>query len=159
LADVDLAEQRHDVARDGYAQAYALGCQLGDPCWEGMAARGLALVEARTGSPGRALELLDDGRSRATRWPDPYQWVHAAVLDAACEVAVTIGDGRASRLVGELETLAGRTGMPEFVVRSYLHGARLGRPGAVGAAALAVADIDNPVLAGLVGAAERRPGA
>ncbi len=159
LADVDLAEQRHDVARDGYAQAYALGCQLGDPCWEGMAARGLALVEARTGSPGRALELLDDGRSRATRWPDPYQWVHAAVLDAACEVAVTIGDGRAPRLVGELETLAGRTGMPEFVVRSYLHAARLGRPGAVGAAALAVADIDNPVLAGLVGAAERRPGA
>jgi hypothetical protein len=149
-ADVDLAEHRVDVARDGYAHAYAMACQMADPCWEGVAARGLAMVEARTGQLSRAMTWLADGRSRCTRWPDPYQWVHASVLDATCDVTIADDDPRAAGFVGELAALASRTGMREFVVRSHLHRAVLGQPGAIDAAALAVLDIDNPGLAVLV---------
>jgi DNA-binding SARP family transcriptional activator len=152
-ADVDLAEHRVDVARDGYVHAYALACQLADPCWEGVAAKGLALVEVRAGELTRAMTWLDDGRSRCTRWPDPYQWVHASVLDATCDVAIAGNDPRGHGVVDQLAALASRTGMREFVVRSHLHRARLGQPGAIDAAAMAAVDIDNPLLAVLVQAA------
>ena len=153
LADVDLAEDRVDLARDGYVHAYALACQLADPCWEGVAARGLAMVEARTGELTRAMTWLDDGRSRCTRWPDPYQWVHASVLDATCDVAIAGSDPRGPAFVDQLAALASRTGMRELVVRSHLHRVRLGQPGAIDAAAMAAAEIDNPLLTELVQAA------
>jgi hypothetical protein len=36
------ADDRWDEARKDAEQAFALACQLGDPCWEGMAGRALA---------------------------------------------------------------------------------------------------------------------
>lgn len=148
--DVDRAWHEPGSARDRYAHAYALACQLGDPCWEGMAARGLGLVEADAGELEPALLWLDDARARCTRWPDAYQWVHGAVLDATCGIALDAGDRRGPRWVDELAGLAARTGMRELVVRSHLHEARLDRPGALEAAGLGAADIDNAALAALV---------
>ena len=40
LAEVDRTTGDTDRAADRYAHAFALACQLGDPCWEGVAARG-----------------------------------------------------------------------------------------------------------------------
>ena len=127
--DVDRAWHELGSAHDRYAHAYALACQLGDPCWEGMAAKGLGLLEADAGELEPALLWLNDARARCTRWPDAYQWVHGAVLDATCGIALDVGDRRGPRWVDELAALAARTGIRELVVRSHLHGARLDRPG------------------------------
>jgi hypothetical protein len=150
LADVDLAEQRTEAARDRYAHAFALACQLGDPCWEGVAAKGLAMVEAQTGDAAEALTWLIDAHARCTRWPDAYQWVHASVLDATAGFLIDTRDERGADCVEQLASLASRTGMREFVIRSHIHRARLGQPGALVAAVIGVAQVDNPVLATLV---------
>jgi DNA-binding SARP family transcriptional activator len=149
-ADIDLTNEHVEEARDRYEHAYALACQLGDPCWEGVSAKGLAMIEARAGDLAVASSWLDDAYTRCTRWPDAYQWVTATVLDARCELAIDRHDERADRLVEQLAELASRTGMRFLVVRSHLHRARLGQPGALEAARIGAAAIDNPVLADLL---------
>jgi DNA-binding SARP family transcriptional activator len=151
-AEVHRTEGRAEVAADQYAHAFALACQLGDPCWEGIAARGSGLVQADAGDLRSALRWLEDGVVRCTRWPDAYQWVSAYVLDATCEVTIAAGQPGAARWVDRLAGMAARGGMREFIVRSHVHRARLGQPGAVEAATLAAADLENPVIADLVGA-------
>jgi tetratricopeptide (TPR) repeat protein len=48
LGEVQLLGGRSGAASTTLRQAFARACQLGDPCWEGTAGRGLALVaEAR----------------------------------------------------------------------------------------------------------------
>ena len=42
--EVHLARKDPARAAETLEQAFARACQLGDPCWEGIAARGLALV-------------------------------------------------------------------------------------------------------------------
>ena len=54
-AEVDRTSGDAGLAADRYAHAFALACQLGDPCWEGVAARGSGLgARRRRGRPGRA---------------------------------------------------------------------------------------------------------
>jgi DNA-binding SARP family transcriptional activator len=151
-AEVHRTEGHVEVAADQYAHAFALACQLGDPCWEGIAARGAGLLQADAGDLGSALQWLEDGVARCTRWPDAYRWVNGYVLDATCDVAVAAGRPDAARWVERLADTAARGGMRELVVRSHLHRARLGQPGALEAAKLAAADLDNPVIAELVAA-------
>ncbi len=55
------AAGRHDEARDDAEQAFALACQLGDPCWEGMAGRALAMLALGSGDDAAAAEV-DHGR-------------------------------------------------------------------------------------------------
>jgi tetratricopeptide (TPR) repeat protein len=155
IADVDLADQRLEEARDRYGHAFALACQLGDPCWEGVAAKGLAMVEAQAGDPEKALTWLIDAHARCTRWPDTYQWVHTSVLDATASFLIEAREERGADYVEQLASLAARTGMQEFVIRSHIHRARLGQPGALEAAVIGVAQVDNPVLADLVDEARR----
>jgi hypothetical protein len=58
-AEVDLVLGRIDQAADRFEHAFALGCQLADPCWEGIAGRGLGLVAAARGDAcGRRLEFV-----------------------------------------------------------------------------------------------------
>jgi hypothetical protein len=80
---------------------------------------------------------------------DRYVWVYAHSLDAAAGVAIELGDPEARDLVAELTELAARSGMRELVVRGRLHASRLGEPGALEAARMLAADIDNPALANL----------
>ena len=48
-AEVDLLRGHIDEAAERFEHAFALGCQLADPCWEGIAGRGLGLVAAARG--------------------------------------------------------------------------------------------------------------
>ena len=154
-AEIDLNERDLDTAMDRYSHAFALACQVGDPCWEGMAAKGLGMTEAERGDLALAMTWLDDGYIRSTRWPDGNQWVTASVLDVTCGVAIARGDERAPSLVERFATLAAKTDMRLLVVHSHVHRGRLGQPGAVEAAAAAAATIDNPVLTELVEDAAR----
>ena len=144
-AEVAASTGHEKQAEECLMGAFALACQLGDPCWEGVTARGLGLLQAGR-DPERGLSTLLDARTRCTRWPDAYQWVHGYVLDAICTVAVASGSSEATGAADSLLDLAARTDMRELVARAQLHRAALGVPGAGLAGALAGADVDNALL-------------
>lgn len=151
LADVDLVEGRVDAATSSLEHAHALAVQLGDPCWEGLAARGLGLVAALQGDSATALHLITEARHRCVRLPDAYLWVEGYCLDALCALAVEQQHGEASRWIADLEALATRTGMRELVARAYAYRSRLGHRPAADAARVLAAEVDNPVLRRLEG--------
>jgi DNA-binding SARP family transcriptional activator len=144
--DADLAASDTGAAAERYQYAFALGCQLGDPCWEGIAARGLGLIAAARGDIGRAVEWLSDAQSRCTRLPDAYLWVEAYTLAALCDLAVEHDLPGAPAWIDELASLAGRTGMRELTVRAYYCRGRLGDEAAAEVARILAAKIDNPAL-------------
>jgi hypothetical protein len=148
--EVQLA--RHDPKRAGETleQAFARACQLGDPCWEGMAERGLALVAEAAGDTERAFTTLLDARARAIRLADPYVWLEAHILDALCELGRRHAHPGTRAWVEKMSDLTSRTGMRELTVRAMLHSAALGSAGDASAAALLAADIENPLLQALV---------
>ncbi|MGC4938424.1 tetratricopeptide repeat protein [Kribbella sp. DT2] len=150
-AELDLHAGEVGAAGEGFEQAWALACQVNDPCWEGIAARGLGLLAAERGDYQGVVHWLDQAARRASREPDRYQWVHAHVLDTAARTALDQGDHvRARPLVAQLAALAARCDMRELVVRAQLHLGRLGDPHAIKSARLLAAGIDNPELAKLV---------
>lgn len=146
-AELDLYAGEVGAAAEGFEQAWALGCQVNDPCWEGIAARGLGLLAAERGDYQGVVHWLDQAARRASREPDRYQWVHAHVLDTAVGTALDQGDqARARTLAAQLAGLAARCDLRELVVRANLHLGRLGDPHAINSARLVAAEIDNPQL-------------
>ena len=67
--------------------AFALASQLGDPCWEGMAGRALALVALHAGDSAQATEWIADAGRRCNRVPDRYVWVSGYVAFGQLEIA------------------------------------------------------------------------
>lgn len=139
LGDVASAEAR-------FEHAFALGCQVGDPCWESIGLRGLGLAAAARGDLSRALELLVDAPKLCRRLPDTYLWIEAYGLDALCDVAVEHQAGAAGPWIDELEAIAARRGIRELLLRATVYRARLGEPGALDVARSLAAQIDNPAL-------------
>jgi DNA-binding SARP family transcriptional activator len=146
LADVDLLEGKVDAASTAYEHAHALALQLGDPCWEGCAARGLGLVAAHQGHAATALHWITEARNRCVRLPDAYLWVEGYCLDALCTLALEHQRVEASQWIDDLEALATRTGMRELVARAYAHRGKLGNRVAADAARVLAAEVDNPSL-------------
>jgi DNA-binding SARP family transcriptional activator len=143
LGDLDAAEAR-------FEHAYALGCQVGDACWESIGLRGLGLVTAARGDIPRALDLLVDAPKLCRRLPDTYLWIETYALDALCAVAVEHGAEAAPRWIDELEAMTARRGIRELLLHATVYRARLGEPGALDAARSLAAQIDNPRLGDLV---------
>ena len=148
--EVYLARKDPARAAETLEQAFARACQLGDPCWEGMSARGLALVAEATGETDQAFETLLDARLRSNRLADPYVWLEAHILDALCELGLRHAHPDTRSWADAMRDLTSRTGMQELTVRAMLHSAALGNAGDASAAALLAADIDNPMLHALV---------
>ncbi|MGZ4325044.1 MAG: BTAD domain-containing putative transcriptional regulator [Solirubrobacteraceae bacterium] len=149
--EIDL--ERGDTARaaERFERAFAMACDLQDPCWEGLAARNLALLHRAHGQTGSTRSWMDEARARCTRLPDRYVWMHGHVLDAAIRIDLDAGpDERTAQLIGALRALAARTEMRELVVRSLVHAARMGDRGALDSARMLAAEIDNPALASLI---------
>jgi hypothetical protein len=126
--------------------AFALGCRIGDPCWEALAARARGLVHEAAGERAAALAWLRDAAVRAVRVADPYVWMHAYCLEALAGVAIADAAPDARDCVAQLERLAARGDMRELVVRAALHRATLGDPGGLQSARLLGEAIDNPAL-------------
>jgi DNA-binding SARP family transcriptional activator len=148
--EVQLARKDPGQAAETLEQAFARACQLGDPCWEGMAARGLALVAEADGDTDRAFDTLLDARTRSNRLADPYVWLEAHILDALCDLGRRHAHPETPAWIETMGDLTSRTGMRELTVRAMLHSAALGNTGDAAAAALLAADIENPVLQTLV---------
>jgi hypothetical protein len=151
LGQVLLSQDDLDGASAALEQSFARACQIGDPCWEGISARGLALLSEAAGDVDHAFTVLLDARSRVNRLADPYVWLDVHVLDALCELGRRHGHEQTARWVETMHDRASRSGMRELTVRAMLHGAALGDRGDAAVAALLAADIDNPRLAALVG--------
>ena len=148
--EVELARGDAAGAARFLQQAFARACQLGDPCWEGMSAHGLALVAEAAGDSGRAFEILADARAGCNRLADPYVWLDCHVLDALSDIGSSARAPLDRSWVAEMSERASRAGMQELNVRALLHGARLGKPGDAEAAALLAGTVDNPRLAPLL---------
>ncbi len=156
-AEVDLACGDLVSASERFEHAFALGCQIGDPCWQGIAGRGLGRVAIARGEPGRALEILVDAVERCLLLPDAYLWGKGHALDALCDLAVVQARPQAAAWINELQNLASRSGMRELTVRAYLHRQSLGDNASGAAARLLAQQIDNPVLHVLVKSGLHRP--
>ena len=150
LGQVRLSQGSVDDASACLEQSFARACQIGDPCWEGISARGLALVAEASGEIDRAFTALLDARSRTVRLADPYVWLDVYILDALCELGRRHGHPATSGWVAEMRDRASRTGMRELTVRALLHGAALGSRGDGTLAVMLADDIDNPELGAAV---------
>ena len=145
-AELDLALGDVDAAEARFEHAFALGCQVGDACWESIGMRGMGLVAEARGDVPRALELLADAPQLCRRLPDTYLWIEAYGLDALCAVAVEHRAEAAPRWIDELEAVTARRGIRELLLHATVYRARLGEPGALEAARSLGAQIDNPAV-------------
>lgn len=144
--EAHLALHNVDEAADTLRQSFARAIQSEDPCWEGLATRGLALVAEAQGDTEVAFATLDDARLRCNRRADPYTWLNAHILDAQCILGRRHGHPQTRHWIEQMRGLAARSGMKELTVRAMLHAAALGDEGEAAAARLISAELDNPVL-------------
>jgi tetratricopeptide (TPR) repeat protein len=148
LAEVQLRQGETQPAADALEHAYALSLQLGDPCWEGIAGRGLGLVAEQRGNVDEAMRWLSEARIRCVRLPDAWLWVEGYCLDALCSVAVEHHLPQAEQLIEDLEDLSARTGMRELVAHAYRHRASMGDTSAADALTVLRAEVENPARLG-----------
>jgi len=150
LGELELWAGNLDEAQGLLDHAYALAYESSDPCFLGKSGANLGLVEAARGATEQALERLESARMWLVKTPD-HTWTLAYALDAACMVGATQRMPEAAGWINDLEVLAGRTGMREFVARAYVHRYNLrSDPSDLEAAAALAADVDNPYLHELV---------
>lgn len=133
-------------ARDVAEQAFALACQLGDPCWEGMAGRAMALVAEHAGDQAGAQDWVADARRRSDRVPDRYVWVSAYVAQAQLEIAGRQSPELVAPLAEQLYHDALRADLPEFIAWALVYRAEAGDQASATLAAALAADIANPAL-------------
>lgn len=135
-----------DEARDDAEQAFALASQLGDPCWEGMAGRVLALAALHAGDPGRAGEWIADAWRRCNRVPDRYVWVSGFVALGQLEIATSQQPELVMPLARRLYQDAVRTDLPEFIAWALIYQAEAGDPASLPLAQTIAGQVSNPAL-------------
>ena len=149
--EVDLQHGDTERAAERFERAFALACELQDPCWEGLAARNLGLLHRARGQLGSSREWIDQARARCTRLPDRYVWMHGHLLDTAITFSLEGAEREEThKLIRALGALAARTEMRELVVRGLVYAARIGQAGALDSARTLAVAIDNPTLTPLL---------
>lgn len=148
--ELDVLAGDIESARVVLERAFAAACQLGDPCWEGASARGLALAADAEGDVDRAFEILTDARIRCNRFSDTYVWLDVYILDALAALAIRESHPAAGDWAREMSDRAERSAMRELSARAMLHRHDLGDRKLAGVAAWRAGEIDNPRLERLV---------
>ncbi|MGH2730239.1 MAG: SARP family transcriptional regulator, partial [Actinomycetota bacterium] len=156
LAEGELAAGNVEGADEVAEHAFALACEVKDPCFQAKAERTIGMVAAARGRPEIAIERLESARMRLVRYPDST-WLMGYILDGLCSVAVAAELPQSRGWINDLESLAGRTGMRELLSRAYLHRHGLGEKSALEAAWVLARDIDNPYLHDVIAGLETRP--
>jgi tetratricopeptide (TPR) repeat protein len=105
--------------RPALEQAFALSCQIQDPCWEAAVGRTLALTYAAENDLVQAIGWLNEARRRSVRDTDSYVALHVAILaDQAC-LSRKLGQADTADTFGrEWVSLAARTHMDIHVERA-----------------------------------------
>ena len=140
------AAGRWDEASQDAEHAFALACELGDPCWEGMAARALGLLALHAGDLGAAQVWLADARRRCDRVPDRYVWVSAYIGLAQLETAARANIDLVAPAAARLYEHAVRGDLPEFLAWALVYQAESGDYAKAPLARSAAEVIANPVL-------------
>jgi DNA-binding SARP family transcriptional activator len=151
------AAGRWDEARDDAEEAFALACQLGDPCWEGMAGRELALLALHAGDLVRAREWIIDARQRCDRVPDRYVWVSAFVALGHLEIAARQQPDLVPTLARALYQDAIQMDLPEFTAWALVYQAEAGDMACVPLARAVAAQVTNPALQARAAALDGHP--
>jgi DNA-binding SARP family transcriptional activator len=100
-------------AQRTFDEAYALAGEIGDPCWNAFALRGLGLVAREDGDHDRALQLLGAAAGEAASLPDVYSWCEAVVLTDLTELERASDRGHLDAALA----LAMRGPMPDLLER------------------------------------------
>jgi DNA-binding SARP family transcriptional activator len=119
LGELDLATGRDPgVVATEMEEAFALSCQLGDPCWEGATGRVLALALDAAGDDG-ALAWAAEARRHATRTLDRYAWMYGWALVTEAEIAQRHGEDHAARTAAaSARDLGARAELPAVLSRA-----------------------------------------
>jgi DNA-binding SARP family transcriptional activator len=133
-----------DEAHGEAEEAFAMACELGDPCWEGLAGRALAVNALRTGDPAAATAWIADARQRCDRVPDRYVWVSGYLALTQVEITAGVRPDLVGTLAADLRRYALRFDLPEFLTWALVYQAESGDRGA--AAAITAGTITDPLL-------------
>jgi tetratricopeptide (TPR) repeat protein len=105
--------------RPALEQAFALSCQVQDPCWEAAVARSLALSYAAENDFSQAINWLSEAGRRCARDTDGYAALQVAILADQATVSRQQGRAEAADVFGrEWVALAARTHMDAHVERA-----------------------------------------
>lgn len=140
------AAGHYDDARDDAEKAFALASQLGDPCWEGMAGRALALLCLQAGDPAAAVDWITDARRRCNRFADRYVWVSGFVALGQLEIAACHQPDLVVPLARGLYRDAVRDDLPEFIAWALIYQAEAGDCGNLPLAKAIAGQVTNPAL-------------
>jgi len=140
------AADQWDEARDDAEQALALAGQLGDPCWEGIAGRAMALVALHAGDQARADEWIANARQRCDRVADRWVWVSAFVALGHLEIAARQHPDLVRPLARRLYQDALRADLPEFIAWALIYQAEAGDRPSLRLAQVIAEQVANPAL-------------
>jgi DNA-binding SARP family transcriptional activator len=140
------ADGQWSRARDDAEQAFALACQLGDPCWEGMAGRAIALIALHDGQGAAAMEWVTDAQRRSDRVSDRYVWVSGYVTLGHLEIAARQQPDLVIPLARRLYEDAVRADLPEFIAWALIYRVEAGDVAQLPLARAVASQIVNPAL-------------
>ncbi len=117
LAEVRLLKgQSPETVLDEIEEAFALACQLGDPCWEGITARVMASAYAAGDNQVKALEWIDQAYERCRRETDIYAALLAAIIFKRAQLNLAAGHTENAEADGrELLTISARTHTDHYI--------------------------------------------
>lgn len=109
----EIAYRRGDLdsASSILQPALATSLQVGDPCWESLALRGLGLTKLAGGHVADGLELLEEAPRQCRRLPDTYLWIEVYGIDALADVTSERGLPDAQAWIERLENASTSHGM------------------------------------------------
>jgi hypothetical protein len=111
LGHVAVATGDLEAAHDLLEEALARACQVGDPCWETWAARGLGLHAAASGDLSTTLHYLADAVTRSRPNRGGHLWSHVRAMTDAAPLGRRLGDPRHVAWQEEALATAQRCGM------------------------------------------------
>jgi DNA-binding SARP family transcriptional activator len=117
LAEARLRQQHEPASlRAGLEDAFALSCQIGDPCWEGISARSMALTYIATDELQLAGQWLLEARGRCVRETDTYAALLVTIVADQMKLSLRVGQAKqAEDFARELIRLATRSHMNGYV--------------------------------------------
>ncbi|WP_168992131.1 MULTISPECIES: BTAD domain-containing putative transcriptional regulator [Mesorhizobium] len=120
LSESRTRQQAHpDDLRPRLEEAFALSCQMNDPCWEGAVARALALTYAAQEAFVPAMEWLGEALRRCMRDTDSYAGLQVEILASQVDVNLKLDRPEtADAIAREWLALAARTHRDAHVVRA-----------------------------------------
>ena len=112
IADCALAVGDSSTASTRLSEALTFATEIGDPCYEALALRGLALLQAVEDADS-AVSLLHQALTCCRRYQDVYPWVRAVILTDLVEMQ----DGADHRVLEEAHRWAALGPLPDLAER------------------------------------------